>query len=239
MWLEASTALAGGGERSGHLHAVVRRETEGNPLPLIGRSVKRLVDVVLATVCLVLSLPVLLVVALAVRRDSAGPALFKQVRVGADGRPFTLFKFRSMVHGNNDAEHRRYVTRFIRGSAERNDGLFKLVDDPRITRVGRVLRQTSLDELPQLWNVLRGEMSLIGPRPPLPAEVAQYSDEAWQRLRVKPGLTGLWQVSGRSNLSFDEMVALDVRYWQQWSPLLDLTILLKTPKTVLTGAGTA
>lgn len=239
MWLEASTALAGGGERLENLQVVESPPVEGNPLPLFGRSVKRLADVVLATVALVLSLPVLLVVAVAIRRDSSGPALFKQVRVGSNGRPFTLFKFRSMVDGNNDDEHRKYVARFIRGSAERNDGLFKLVADPRVTRVGRWLRRTSLDELPQLWNVLRGEMSLIGPRPALPTEVALYSDQAWQRLRVKPGLTGLWQVSGRSNLSFDEMVALDVRYWQQWSPLLDLTILLKTPKTVLTGAGTA
>jgi len=197
------------------------------------------VDIVLATIGLVLTLPVLVVIAVAVRRDSPGPAIFKQVRVGANGRPFTLYKFRSMALGNDNSQHRSYVARYIDGSAERVGGMFKLVHDPRVTRVGRWLRRTSLDELPQLWNVLRGEMSLVGPRPSLPSEVALYDEKARQRLRVKPGLTGLWQVSGRCTLSFDEMIALDVGYWQRWSLLLDLTILLKTPKIVLTGRGTA
>ncbi len=239
LWGATVPTFMGAPEGAGRLRVADDQGVEPHPLPLIGRSVKRLVDIVLATIGLVLTLPLLMLIALAVRRDSPGTVLFKQARVGADGRLFTLFKFRSMVDGNDDSNHRLYVTRYIRGQAERNGDMFKLVDDPRVTRMGHWLRRTSLDELPQLWNVLRGEMSLVGPRPSLPSEVALYDDEARQRLRVKPGLTGLWQVSGRSSLSFEEMVALDVRYWQRWSLLLDLTILLKTPGTVVTGRGTA
>jgi lipopolysaccharide/colanic/teichoic acid biosynthesis glycosyltransferase len=210
-----------------------------DPIPPVGRALKRALDVVLALLGLLLVLPVLAVAVVAVRFDSPGPALFRQVRVGANGRRFRLYKLRTMQHGNQDACHLSYVARLIDGTAERCDGLFKLTHDPRVTRAGRFLRRYSIDELPQLWNVVRGEMSLVGPRPPLPAEIEMYSAPAWDRLRVKPGLTGLWQVSGRAALSFDEMVSLDVLYWRQWSLRADAAILLRTPRTVLTGKGTA
>ena len=210
-----------------------------HPLPRAGRVFKRVIDITLATAGLLLVLPVLLLTMLAVRCDSPGPALFQQVRVGANGRRFRLYKLRTMRHGNDDGAHRAYVAQLISGSAERQDNIFKLIDDPRITRIGRVLRKLSIDEVPQLWNVLLGDMSLVGPRPPLPHEVELYPASAWERLRVKPGITGLWQVSGRSELSFEEMVALDVRYWRRWSMLSDLVILLKTPKTVLSRRGAA
>jgi exopolysaccharide biosynthesis polyprenyl glycosylphosphotransferase len=179
---------------------------------------------------LVLALPLLAIVVL-IRLTSRGPALFHQVRVGRDGRPFRLVKFRTMVV---DAER-------LKGSlVESNefDGvLFKMRNDPRITRVGAFLRRYSLDELPQLLNVLRGEMSLVGPRPPLPEEVAQYRTDVRRRLVVKPGMTGLWQVSGRSDLTWDESVRLDLRYVENWSLILDLQILWKTWSVVTRGEG--
>jgi len=210
-----------------------------HPWPLAGRALKRTLDIVLSLLGLVLALPVLVVAMLAVRLDSPGPALFKQVRVGSNGRRFTFYKLRTMQHGNDDRAHRKYVARLIAGADERYGEVYKLVHDPRVTRVGRFLRQYSVDEVPQLWNVLKGDMSLVGPRPSLPHETELYPAEAWARLRVKPGITGLWQVSGRSALSFDEMVSLDVRYWQHWSLWSDLWILLRTPRTVLAGRGTA
>ena len=210
-----------------------------NPLPLAGRVLKRALDISLALVGLLLVLPVLVLTMLAVRWDSPGPALFRQVRVGANGRRFRLYKVRTMRHGNDDRAHREYVAQLINGSGERRDDVFKLVDDPRITRLGRVLRKLSIDEVPQLWNVLVGDMSLVGPRPPLPHEVQLYPASAWDRLRVKPGITGLWQVSGRCELSFEQMVALDVHYWRRWSLLSDIVIILKTPRTVLSRRGAA
>ena len=210
-----------------------------DPLPLGGRLFKRALDIVLALVGLLLVLPVLLVTMVVVRLDSSGPALFKQVRVGANGRRFRLYKLRTMRDGNDDRGHREYVARLIAGFNEQCGGVYKLAHDPRITRVGRFLRHYSIDELPQLWNVLKGDMSLVGPRPALPHETLLYPAHAWARLRVKPGVTGLWQVSGRCELSFDDMVSLDVRYWQQWSLLSDIVILLKTPGTVLSGRGAA
>ena len=210
-----------------------------NPLPLAGRVFKRALDITLALVGLLLVLPVLVLTMLAVRWDSPGPALFRQVRVGANGRRFRLYKVRTMRHGNDDRVHREYVAQLINGSGERRDDVFKLVDDPRITRLGRVLRKLSIDEVPQLWNVLVGDMSLVGPRPPLPHEVGLYPASAWDRLRVKPGITGLWQVSGRCELSFEQMVALDVHYWRRWSLLSDIVIILKTPRTVLSRRGAA
>jgi len=208
-----------------------------HPLPLVGRAAKRVLDVALSATALLLVLPVLLVAMLAVRLNSAGPAIFTQVRVGANGRKFRLFKVRTMFTGNDDSGHRAYVAGLISGRAERHGAVFKLVGDPRITSIGRFLRRFSIDELPQLWNVLKGDMSIVGPRPPLPGEVELYGDRAWGRLRVKPGITGLWQVSGRSELSFDEMVALDVEYWQRWSLLLDLQILARTPAVVFAATG--
>ena len=210
-----------------------------HPLPRSGRVFKRALDITLALLGLLLVLPVLLLTMVAVRCDSPGPALFRQVRVGANGRRFRLYKLRTMRHGNDDRAHREYMARLINGRAERQDDVFKLVDDPRVTRLGRILRKLSIDEVPQLWNVLLGDMSLVGPRPPLPHEVELYPASAWDRLRVKPGITGLWQVSGRCALSFEEMVALDVRYWRRWSVLSDIAILMKTPRVVLSRRGAA
>ena len=158
--------------------------------------------------------------------------LFRQTRVGRDGQPFSCLKFRSMVV---DAEQLR---RRPRRPAVRGDSvLFKMVDDPRVTRPGRWIRRFSLDELPQLWNVLRGQMSLVGPRPPLPDEVARYEDDMHRRLRVRPGMTGLWQVSGRSDLSWDDTVRLDLYYVDNWSMVQDLAILARTFRAVVGSQG--
>ena len=170
-------------------------------------------------------------VALMVRMTSAGPAIFRQERVGRFGEPFQLYKFRTMVV---DAELKKAAL------ASQNDGnglLFKVRSDPRVTRTGAWLRRWSLDELPQLLNVLKGDMSLVGPRPPLPDEVARYTDYVRRRLVVKPGITGLWQVSGRSDLPWEEAVRLDLRYVENWSLSLDLVILLRTLTAVCRGAG--
>ncbi|GAB7049966.1 sugar transferase [Catenuloplanes indicus JCM 9534] len=195
------------------------------------RVVKEIVDRAGAAVLLLLSAPLLLALAAAVRLGSPGPVLFRQVRVGRDGREFVMYKFRSMYP---DAEARLAELRHLN---EHDGVLFKIRDDPRVTPAGRWLRRLSLDELPQLLNVLRGEMSLVGPRPPLPAEVAAYPDDARRRLVVKPGMTGLWQVSGRSDLTWDEAVRLDLSYVENWSLSLDLTILLRTVAVVARSSG--
>jgi lipopolysaccharide/colanic/teichoic acid biosynthesis glycosyltransferase len=192
---------------------------------------QRFCDVLLASILLLLLLPVFLVIALLIRCDSPGQPLFMQTRVGRRGREFNFFKFRSMYQ---DAEARRAA---LEQNNERSGPVFKMQDDPRITRVGRFLRRASLDELPQLLNVLRGEMSLVGPRPALPHEVARYSDAEIRRLEVMPGLTGLWQVSGRADLSFEESIALDLRYIQEYSLTLYVQILLRTLPAVLRAKG--
>ena len=194
---------------------------------------KDIADRVAAALLLVIAGPVLLAAAAAVRLDSPGPAFYTQVRVGERGRHFTMFKLRSMYV---DADARRAAVVAAGGDAG-NKVLFKDRQDPRITRVGRVLRRTSLDELPQLLNVLRGDMSLVGPRPALPQEVAEYDAEARRRLLVKPGLTGLWQVSGRSDLSWDSTVALDRHYVENRGGQLDVEILASTLKAVVGGRG--
>jgi exopolysaccharide biosynthesis polyprenyl glycosylphosphotransferase len=197
------------------------------------RMAKSITDRFVAAVALLVLLPLLVTIGVAVRRDSSGPALFSQQRVGRNGRPFRMRKFRTM---HVDAEQRR--DELCAANAHAGDGvLFKVVQDPRITRAGRRLRQYSLDELPQLWNVLRGDMSLVGPRPPLPAEVEKYGTDVHRRLLVKPGLTGLWQISGRSDLSWDESIRLDLRYVENWSLALDVQILLKTFMAVVRGRG--
>ncbi len=202
--------------------------------------VKRAVDVVGAAALLTVTMPLLIVAMMAVRFETSGPAIFRQVRVGKRGQHFTLLKLRTMVAGNDESEHASYVAALMEGTAPRSEsGIYKLDNDPRITRVGRVLRRSSIDELPQLWNVLRGEMSLIGPRPPLPREVERYDDRAWLRLAGRPGITGLWQVSGRCELTFGEQIALDVEYWERWSPLLDLQILARTPGAIFSARGAA
>ncbi|MDG6109407.1 sugar transferase [Dactylosporangium aurantiacum] len=195
------------------------------------RVLKAVVDRVGALVLLVVLSPLLAGLALAVRAESQGPVLFRQVRVGKDGREFVIVKFRTM---HVDAEARLAELRHLN---EVDGALFKLRNDPRVTRVGRLLRKFSLDELPQLLNVLGGSMSLVGPRPPLPEEVAVYPDDARRRLAVRPGMTGLWQVSGRSDLSWDEAVRLDLQYVENWSLSLDLVIMLRTLSAVTRGAG--
>jgi exopolysaccharide biosynthesis polyprenyl glycosylphosphotransferase len=195
------------------------------------RFLKTVFDRLLGALLLVLALPLVAGIALAVRLSGPGPVLFRQVRVGVDGRRFTMLKFRSMVH---DAEHRRTA---LSDLDEGNGMLFKIHQDPRVTPVGALLRRFSLDELPQLFNVLRGDMSLVGPRPPLPEEVAGYDGDAVRRLRVRPGMTGLWQVSGRSDLSWEESLRLDLRYVDNWSFALDLSILWRTWRAVIRGSG--
>jgi len=192
---------------------------------------KDLFDRTAAGVALVLLSPLLITVALAIRSTGGGPALFTQTRVGKDGRPFKIYKFRTMVV---DAEK---LLAELRAVNEHDGVLFKMRRDPRITVVGARLRKWSLDELPQLFNVLLGEMSLVGPRPALPDEAARYADLVRRRLVVRPGLTGLWQVSGRSDLSWDEGVRLDLRYVENWSFALDLQILWKTFSVIFKGAG--
>ncbi len=195
-------------------------------------AVKRIMDRVLAAVGLFLLLPVLLAIALLIRRDSPGPALFRQTRVGRDGRQFTMLKFRTMCA---DAEARRAA--LAEQNAHAGGTLFKIRQDPRITSIGRILRKYSIDEIPQLINVLRGEMSLVGPRPALPDEVANYPVDSMRRFTVNPGLTGLWQVSGRSNLDPEESARLDTVYVEHWSMGLDVRILARTAKVVLTSEG--
>jgi exopolysaccharide biosynthesis polyprenyl glycosylphosphotransferase len=192
---------------------------------------KEAFDRAFAALALLVLLPGLVVIGVLVRLTSPGPAIFKQVRVGLRGRRFVLWKFRTMTV---DAEERRSEL------AERNelDGvLFKIRDDPRVTPFGRILRRWSIDELPQLWNVVCGQMSIVGPRPPLPGEVENYSHRVRRRLLVKPGLTGLWQISGRSGLAWEESVRLDLHYIEHWSPALDLAILAKTVSAVVRGDG--
>jgi len=193
--------------------------------------VKRGMDIVGAVIGLVLGAPLLALIGLAIRLDSPGQIVFRQTRVGATGKTFEMYKFRSMREGA-EAELEQ-----LRELNEADGPIFKIRDDPRLTRVGRFLRRTSLDELPQLWNVLRGEMSLVGPRPPLPVEVTHYMEWHKKRLEVRPGITALWQVSGRSMLSFDEGVLLDIYYIENWSLWLDFKILLRTIPKVLFGDG--
>jgi len=207
------------------------------PLGLVDRFFKRTLDLVLGFVLLLVVLPVLLLAALAIVLESEGPVIFRQARVGARGRVFQVWKLRTMRAGAPEAAHRQYVTDYMQGKADRKDGVYKVVDDPRITRVGRFLRRTSIDEVPQLWNVLRGDMSLVGPRPPTVYETGLYEPRAWLRLQGRPGMTGLWQVSGRGVLDYQSMVDLDLSYWESWSPLLELRILFRTVGAVVSAKG--
>jgi len=205
--------------------------------------VKRLMDIVGSLVALILCLPVFAAIVMAIKLTSKGPVLFRQVRLGHYGKKFTFLKFRSMYFQNDPSVHEQYVKQFIAGALESEQApgqqkQFKLAADPQVTPVGRFLRKTSLDELPQFLNVLKGQMSLVGPRPPVPYEVECY--DLWHRQRllaVKPGITGLWQVEGRSRVKFDDMVRLDIRYARSWSLWLDIKILLQTPHAVLSGNG--
>ncbi|MGO4105387.1 sugar transferase [Leifsonia sp. YAF41] len=194
-------------------------------------ALKRFVDVVLSATALLVFAPLLLLIALLIKLDSPGPVLFRQERCGRGGRTFRILKFRSMVATAEDD---------LAGLLDQNEAsgvLFKLRNDPRVTRVGRVLRKYSLDELPQIWNILVGQMSVVGPRPPLPAEVLSYETHVHRRLYIKPGLTGMWQVNGRSNLSWEDSVRLDLYYVENWSLAGDLMIIWRTVKTVIRPVG--
>lgn len=203
-------------------------------------ALKRIMDIVGSLIAIVLFSPLMFITALAIKINSPGPIIFKQMRQGKKGARFPFCKFRSMHYNVDDQIHREYVTNLIKGQHEKiNQGvgeepLYKMKNDSRITRVGRIIRKTSIDELPQLFNVLKGEMSLVGPRPPIPYEVEKYEPWHLRRiLEVKPGITGLWQVDGRSKTSFDDMVRLDLRYVRNWSPWLDIKILIKTIRAVI------
>jgi lipopolysaccharide/colanic/teichoic acid biosynthesis glycosyltransferase len=221
-------------------HAVAHKRNESKALlrahagawPLA----KRVTDVVLATLMLVALIPVLLLVALAIKLDSRGPVLFKQRRYGRELKDFSVLKFRTMTHGASDAIHRAYIAELMSengGGTDDDGGLKKLTADPRVTRVGAFLRKTSLDELPQLFNVVAGQMSLVGPRPALDYELEHYDPSHYARFAVRPGLTGLWQVSGRNSLGFREMLDLDAKYAAEGGPATDLQILAKTPITLV------
>jgi lipopolysaccharide/colanic/teichoic acid biosynthesis glycosyltransferase len=201
---------------------------------------KRVLDLALASACLVLLSPLLAVVAVMVRLTSPGPALFRQTRLGRGQQPFVLYKFRTMYAGSSDDVHRQYVVQLLtldQPATGGRHGLYKLEDDTRITKVGRLLRRTSIDELPQLFNVIRGEMSLVGPRPALPWESELIGPAHARRFLVSPGLTGLWQVSGRNSLTMKEGLDLDIEYVNRQSFTLDLSILLRTVPVVLSTTG--
>lgn len=204
-------------------------------------AVKRLIDVSFSVLALFVAAPVLLFIALSIKLDSPGPVLFRQTRVGKRGKTFTFYKFRTMVHNADSAIHRQYVQSLIRQQSAAGGQpaapVYKMARDPRITRVGAWLRRTSLDELPQFFNVLKGEMSLVGPRPPVPYEVQEYQEWHLSRLAALPGITGLWQVRGRSRVTFDEMVRMDIEYITHQSLWLDLKILVLTIPAVLAGHG--
>ncbi len=218
----------------------IRSET----VPHLGMLVKRSFDLTVASLMLGLLFPLFLFISLLIKVFSPGPILFRQVRAGQYGREFTMCKFRTMVLETDDSIHREYATNFIQGKSldfkdekKANDEVFKMTTDPRVTPIGALLRRTSLDELPQLLNVLRGEMSIVGPRPPIFYELNHYKEWHRKRLQAKPGLTGLWQVSGRSSVPFDEMVLLDLYYIDHWSLKTDMEILFRTVPVVLFGEG--
>jgi lipopolysaccharide/colanic/teichoic acid biosynthesis glycosyltransferase len=223
------------------LYPDLSRRDEGRRFPVI---MKRGMDILGSILALALFSPLFVLITIAITMSSKGPVFFRQERIGQYGRPFIFLKFRSMFMDNDTGVHQEWFRRFVSGQAERHPingnghGIYKLTNDSRITGIGRFLRRTSLDELPQFINVLRGEMSLVGPRPPIAYEVQAY--QTWHRGRIleaKPGITGLWQVNGRSRVSFDEMVRLDLRYARGWSLWLDVQILLQTPRAVLGGEG--
>jgi len=222
------------------LYPEIQKRENARKLPL---AIKRGIDLAGSAAALVFLSPIFAAVALTIKLTSKGPVLFRQERLGQHGKAFTVLKFRSMRTDCDATIHQQYVKQFIAGQADGDSGevanpVFKIQKDPRVTPIGRFLRKSSLDELPQFWNVLRGEMSLVGPRPPIAYEFRAY--EVWHRRRVleiKPGITGLWQVEGRSRTRFDDMVRLDLKYARSWSIWLDLKILAQTPAAVILGGG--
>lgn len=212
-----------------------------NPMRGVTYFIKRVFDFITAVFLVVLLLPVFAFIAVLIKMSSPGPVFFRQSRAGRGGDPFPFFKFRTMRVETDDSIHRKYAASFIDGKEIENSGdekpVYKMTKDPRVTPIGGILRKTSLDELPQLWNVLKGEMSLVGPRPPIVYELQYYKEWHMRRLEAKPGLTGLWQVSGRSEVPFNEMVLLDLYYIDHWSLKLDFEILLRTIPVILFGKG--
>ncbi|OQX95732.1 hypothetical protein B6I21_03885 [candidate division KSB1 bacterium 4572_119] len=210
----------------------------------LSKFLKRAIDIVFSLSLLILLAPLLIVVATLIKIGSPGPIIFSQSRIGYKGKQFNFYKFRSMYQGSSTQVHKNYVEKLIQGNVDEinngsnDDPHFKIKDDPRITRIGKFIRKTSIDELPQLWNVLKGELSLVGPRPPIAYEVKVYQNWHYRRMHeVKPGITGLWQVSGRNKTTFSEMVRLDIQYLENWSIFLDIKILLKTVRAVFNAEG--
>ena len=198
-------------------------------------AIKRIFDILISLFCIIMLSPLMIFVSYLIKLNSKGPVIFKQERVGKDGKPFVMYKFRSMYSDSRHITHKQYIEKFI--LEQNDDSVYKINGDPRITKIGRILRETSLDELPQLFNVLKGNMSIIGPRPAIGYEVSIYRDWHKKRLRVKPGITGFWQINGRSRVKFDDMVILDIYYIENWSLLLDFIILLKTIPVVIQKEG--
>lgn len=197
-----------------------------------GRAMKRVVDIAASVFALTMLLPVFAITALAIRLESKGPIFFTQRRVGSDGREFPFYKFRSMV-----ANAEALKAKLMAQNESAQGVIFKMKNDPRVTRVGRIIRKFSVDELPQFYNVLKGDMSIVGPRPPVPGEVVQYQSEAWKRLSVVPGLTCVWQVSGRSSIGFRDQVKLDVDYILRQDVFYDMWLMYRTVPAVLKGEG--
>jgi len=227
VWASRGLSVLNGGAS-----AAPATDAPAQPRDVLANGIRRVCDCLVAASALAVLSPLLLLAALAIRIDSPGPVLFRQRRLGLNGRPFTVYKLRTMVENTNRAAHREYVVRLIKGDDEARataDGaLFKASMEDYITRPGRWLRSFSIDEFPQLWNVLTGDMSLVGPRPVIPYEAALFPDQWRQRFAVKPGMTGLWQVSGRNQLTYAEMIDLDLEYVRRRSLRLDASILLRT-----------
>ncbi|TLS52174.1 sugar transferase [Paenibacillus antri] len=215
----------------GNINALPVMTLIRTPMQGLGYALKRIFDVVLSSIGLLIMSPLLGLVAILIKLEDGGPVLYKQIRIGKNGKMFGMYKFRSMVR---NAEQ---LLPQLSDKNEMDGAAFKIKNDPRVTRIGRILRKYSIDELPQLLNVLKGNMSLVGPRPPLPNEVDLYGDWEWRRLEVLPGITGLWQVSGRSDLSFQQWINLDIYYIENWSLGLDVKIMLKTIPVVIKGEG--
>jgi len=227
-------------ERISALEAISEGQIEWLPdRPPFERAMKRAMDIVGSIVAIILFLPLLPLVAAAIKLSSPGPVFFRQRRLGYHGQPFMFLKFRSMLMDQPTTQS-EYVSRLVDEEYGKlgSDGVFKIKNDPRITRIGAFLRRTSLDELPQLVNVLLGQMSLVGPRPPIPYELEMYEPWQMKRLSIKPGITGLWQVSGRKRVTFEEMIEMDLKYAATQTAWLDLKILLRTPFVVFAGKGT-
>ena len=216
------------GER---VRTIVNRKLQQEAIPTLGRLAKRVLDLVISSTALLTLWPLMILIAIAIRLESRGPAIYASLRVGKNGVPFTCYKFRTMVQGANR------LRRKLRHLNQRRGPFFKIANDPRVTPLGCFLRKYSLDELPQFWNVLKGDMSLVGPRPHPLEDVQQYGAGHEQRLEVLPGMTGLWQVTARENPSFETCMKLDMGYIRHWSLFLDFKILLRTIPAVLAGEG--